>query len=119
MEEKRQSKLEQLAERYQISAFSSAVIAALSYVGQIAMVDNLTKETQHLTEYTTRYPSLTPPDNISSSIANTQQLISLLNVIVTLAGIVFTVSILCYLFCGILKASKADDLLEIAKRENA
>lgn len=108
MEEKKQSKLEQLAERYQISAFSSAVIAALSYVGQIAMVDNLTKETQHLTEYTTRYPSLTPPDNISSSIANTQQLISLLNVIVTFAGIVFIVSILCYLFCGILKASKED-----------
>ena len=106
MEEKKQSKLEQLAERYQISAFSSAVIAALSYVGQIAMVDNLTKETQRLTEYTTRYPSLTPPADVSSSIANMQQLIPLLNAVVTFAGIVFIVSILCYLFCGILKASK-------------
>ena len=108
MEEKKQSKLEQLADRYKISALISAVITAISYIGQIAMVSNLAKETQHLTEYTTRYPSLTPPDNISSSIANTQQLISLLNVIVTFAGIVFIVSILCYLFCGILKASKED-----------
>lgn len=106
MEEKKQSKLEQLADRYKISALVSAVITAISYIGQMATVDNLTKETQRLTEYTTRYPSLTPPADISSSITNAQQLISLLNVIVTFAGIVFIVSILCYLFCGILKASK-------------
>ena len=106
MEEKKQSKLEQLAERYKNSALVSAVITAIFYIGQIATVDNLTKETQRLTEYTTRYPSLTPPADISSSITNMQQLIPLLNAIVAFAGIVFIVSILCYLFCGILKASK-------------
>ena len=106
MEEKKQSKLEQLADRYKISALISAVISAISFIGQMATVDNLAKETQHLTEYTTRYPSLTPPADISSSIANMQQLIPLLNAIVAFAGIVFIVSILCYLFCGILKASK-------------
>lgn len=106
MEEKKQSKLEQLAERYKISALISAVITAISYIGQIATVSNLAKETQHLTEYTTSYPSLTPPANISSSISNMQQLIPLLNAIMAFAGIAFIVSILCYLFCGILKASK-------------
>ena len=106
MEEKKQSKLEQLADRYKISALISAVISAISYIGQIATVANLAKETQHLTEYTTRYPSLTPPADVSSSIANMQQLIPLLNAVVAFAGIVFIVSILCYLFCGILKASK-------------
>ena len=108
MEEKKQSKLEQLAGKYKISALISAVISAISYIGQIATVANLAKETQHLTEYTTRYPSLTPPADVSSSIANMQQLIPLLNAIVAFAGIVFIVSILCYLFCGILKASKED-----------
>lgn len=108
MEEKKQNKLEQLANKYKISALISAVITAISYIGQIAMVSNLAKETQNLTEYTTRYPSLTPPANISSSIANMQQLIPLLNAIMAFAGIVFIVSILCYLFCGILKASKED-----------
>lgn len=108
MEEKKQSKLEQIADRYKISSLISAVISAISYIGQIATVSNLAKETQHLTEYTTRYPSLTPPADISSSITNMQQLIPLLNAIVAFAGIVFIVSILCYLFCGILKASKED-----------
>ena len=108
MEEKKQSKLEQLADRYKISALISAVISAISFIGQAATVNNLTKETQRLTEYTTRYPSLTPPADASSSIANMQQLIPLLNAIVAFAGIVFIVSILCYLFCGILKASKED-----------
>lgn len=106
MEEKKQSKLEQLAERYKISALISAVITAISYIGQLSTVSNLAKETQNLTEYTTRYPSLTPPANISSSISNMQQLIPLLNAIMAFAGIAFIVSILCYLFCGILKASK-------------
>lgn len=108
MEEKKQSKLEQLADRYKFSAIISAVITAISYIGQIATVSNLAKETQHLTEYTTSYPSLTPPANISSSISSMQQLLPLLNVIVAFAGIAFIVSILCYLFCGILKASKED-----------
>lgn len=106
MEEKKQSKLEQLADRYKFSALITAVISAISYIVQIATVSNLAKETQNLTEYTTRYPSLTPPANISSSISSMQQQLPLLNVIVAFAGIAFIVSILCYLFCGILKASK-------------
>ena len=103
MKEKKQSKLEQLADKYKISAIVSVVI---SFIGQTAAVNNLARETQRLTEHTTRYPSLNTPVDTASSIANMQQLILLLDVIVALAGIVFIVSILCYLFCGILKASK-------------
>lgn len=106
MKEKKQSKLEQLADKYKISAIVSVVISVISFIGQTAAVNNLARETQRLTEHTTRYPSLNTPVDTASSIANMQQLILLLDVIVALAGIVFIVSILCYLFCGILKASK-------------
>ncbi len=102
MEEQKQSKLEQLADKYKISAIVSAVISVISFIGQIATVNNLARETQRLTEYTTRLTTTAD----TSAITNMQQLILLLDVIAALAGIVFIVSILCYLFCGILKASK-------------
>ena len=102
MEEQKQSKLEQLADKYKISAIVSAVISVISFIGQIATVNNLARETQRLTEYTNRLTTTAD----TSAITNMQQLILLLDVIAALAGIVFIVSILCYLFCGILKASK-------------